>query len=809
ISGDGASLELRENLKGLREKLETEQETLLQAEREKSLSEEKLAERKRILIETREELKDKKSRLKELNSELRELAKNRKNAEENLQEYILTKKATIEGLIDVRKEIDKLATAYEVKVREFERLKAKCDAIEEAGEKNFSRAIAEILKLRDEKRIGGILGTISELGRVDPKFSKALAAAVGGGLNFIVVKNEDVAEECIVYLKKNRSGRCTFLPLNKLKATKPNAEQQAIAKHAYGFALNLVEYDSKFKPAFAYVFRNTVVVRDIAFAKKNIGRARMVTLDGDLVEASGAMSGGYYKPSGGFEAVNAAKKKLETLGHDIERLEKEKAELRKQEEELKTSLEEISSSELELEREKELLRERLNSRGDTVEELTTLLAKKEAFAREISASITEAEGIIKKAGERIRIASAGILSLKGEKEALEKELDVSREEKVLKEIKELETRLLELETEREGKKGRISLNESEVQKVLHPKFLALKKSLLDIFYSKKKAAKELSGIGAKKSELEASLAKLKEKEKGVTGEIRALRDKREFFIKGLQAIERKREELKEKHLDIRRTMEDSRIEKARHETKLEDVEHAVKAYADLEIELIAPMDIAELEKEIVRMEVEIEALEPINMRAVEEYGEVKEKFDTLSSRVEKLGEEKEAILKLMEEIDHRKKSIFMEVFENIALNFRHIFSQLSDGGEADFLLEDEKPLEGGLQIRAKPAGKNTQYIELMSGGEKTLTALAFIFAVQHYQPAPFYILDEVDMYLDDTNLTRVSELIMESSKRAQFIVVSLREDLMTSADQLFGVTNEDGISKIIGVELQESGDASS
>jgi chromosome segregation protein len=147
----------------------------------------------------------------------------------------------------------------------------------------------------------------------------------------------------------------------------------------------------------------------------------------------------------------------------------------------------------------------------------------------------------------------------------------------------------------------------------------------------------------------------------------------------------------------------------------------------------------------------------------------------------------------------------MEVFENIALNFRRVFSQLSEGGSADLLLDEDNPLEGGLMIQAKPVGKNLQYIELMSGGEKTLTALAFIFAIQRYQPAPFYVLDEIDMFLDDDNVRKVSELIKESSKEAQFVVVSLKDSLMTSASQLFGVSIEEGVSKIVGVELEEVG----
>jgi chromosome segregation protein len=220
---------------------------------------------------------------------------------------------------------------------------------------------------------------------------------------------------------------------------------------------------------------------------------------------------------------------------------------------------------------------------------------------------------------------------------------------------------------------------------------------------------------------------------------------------------------------------------------------------------LVPIETLEMEKEIAKMEVEMASLEPINMRAIEDFEEVKEKFDGLDTRMEKLLSERDSINKLLGEIEHRKTAVFMEVFQNIAMNFRRTFSQLSEGGEADLLLDEDTPLDGGLQIRAKPEGKNPQYIELMSGGEKTLTALSFIFAIQRYQPAPFYIMDEIDMFLDDRNVAKISDLVRESSKGAQFVVVSLKDNMMTGANQLFGVSIDEGASKLVGVELEEVG----
>ncbi|NOZ76618.1 MAG: AAA family ATPase [Euryarchaeota archaeon] len=246
---------------------------------------------------------------------------------------------------------------------------------------------------------------------------------------------------------------------------------------------------------------------------------------------------------------------------------------------------------------------------------------------------------------------------------------------------------------------------------------------------------------------------------------------------------------------------------ARLETRLEDIRGALKQFEDVEVDLETPIDPAAVEAEIARMEVEMEALEPINMRAIEDYEEVKEKVGVYVERTERLERERESILELMGEIESRKYQIFMEVFEKVAQNFNRIFSRLSDGGSAELILDAENPLEGGLEIRTHPPGKKAPaYIEAMSGGEKTLTALTFIFAIQRFQPAPFYVLDEIDVSLDKTNEKKISEMIAESAKTAQFIVISHKDTLMSSANQLFGVSNEDGVSKIIGVELEEVAD---
>ncbi len=787
-------------------KLEEGAREQLVVEGEINLLVERLYEKKKSLGEGEGELSELKSRHTGLGDEHQAVVKRTRDIAREMEECAHKKKRAMEEIVEVGREIEKCEGFLEVKEKELERLRAKSEAMEEMRLGPHSKAIEEVLKLKEAGK-KGIHGTISELGKVDAKYSKALSAAAGRALEFIVVDDEDVAEGCILHLKEKKAGRATFLPLNKLKIVKPEEEQVALAKRAHGFALELVDYDPKLGAAFAYVFGNTIVVDDIAFAKKaGIGRARMVTLDGDLLETSGAMTGGHYQPNSGFAKADEAKERMEKLAREVEKLQRERSQLRKREEGLKTELEEIATRNHDLEKESSALGERLKSMDAGLEELARAIAENEAMARGLMSQIKGLQEALESARKRAGEVSAALEKLRSEKEALEGEFGGSLEERVLGEIKSLESELLEKERAKEEKRGRISLNELEISRILRPRFLESKQRLLEVFRERKRIKEALAAFDAKNAELKASLSDLEKKERGVSEEIERMKQRRDFFIRGISMMEKRRQELQEREFEIRRGLEECRVEKARVEAHLEEVMKGLKEFEGEEVGITDPLDAAKLERAISRMEAELEELGAINMRALEDYDAVKAKFDALAGKANTLNEEKQAILALMAEIEERKKSIFMEAFEHIALNFRGIFNRLSSGGEADLLLEDENPLDGGLHIRAKPVGKNPQYIELLSGGEKSLTALSLIFAIQRYQPAPFYVMDEIDMHLDDENLKRISELIKESARGNQFVVVSLRDSLMASADQLFGAVNEEGVSKIIGVELQEVGD---
>ncbi len=804
VEGDAASGGVMAMLEGARERLEEEEARMLQLEREAALLGERVAGKERALEGLRREAEEKKSKLEGLHKLVGELVARKKGLEEMLEKGSRDRRELLEKAEELRGKVERTTAMIQVKGEELARASARKKALEEAARSTLDGAVEAVLRLRDEGKVHGIYGTIGELGRVEKKYSRALEVAAGRGMYSVVVEDDGVAEECIKYLKAERIGRATFLPLKNLRVEPPSSAERELARGGHGFALELVRFEKRFEKAFARVFRNTVVVEDIAAARKGgMGNARMVTVDGDLVEPSGVMSGGFYQGREGFREGPSEEK----LEKELERLKREREDLLRQEEEARKGLEELGRQEIARAQEVETTAERLRASKTGLEELTEAVAHGEALLKALRSEILDTSRELKARRKALETLVERVGALKREKAGLEGELGTAGAEERLREIKGIEEKVLELEQKRQRMEAQRGLNASKVEEALRPRFEELNRELKVVVARKRGLLEELQSMGERGKELETELETQEGEGARIKEEIEALKGRRDFLARGLTKILRKGEGFREELTAGGRKIEHLRIEKARQETRLEGLQEGLKGYEGLE-PLEGVEDLAALEGDIVRMEGEMVSLEPVNMRAIEDFQGIKEKFEGMDQKVKKLQDERDAILLLMEEIDQRKTQVFMEVFTQVALNFQRIFSQLSTGGTAQLLLDEEHPLEGGLQIQARPAGKNPQYIELMSGGEKTITALTFIFAIQRYQPAPFYVMDEIDMFLDDDNVKRVSELIKDASREAQFIVVSLRDSLMASADQLFGVSNEDGVSKIVGVELEEIGGTS-
>ncbi len=489
---------------------------------------------------------------------------------------------------------------------------------------NMSRAVQEIIKLGWT----GVYGTVASLSKVPNEYQTAIEVAAGPHLYDIVVSDHNVAVECVNFLKKNKIGRATFLPLDKIKPRDSYHLKKFEGKDGVvGVAIDLVEFNPKYDNAFSFIFGETLVVDKIDTTRRlGIGETRYVTLDGDLVERSGAIIGGFYNKTSG---------------------------------------------------------------------------------KVFSETVDTAPYIQKK-------------------EQIEKEMRILAEEIVK----------------------------------LNNEFNAI-------------SAQEQSG----------------------TKEVTEMQKESEEADKNYETLKSRRKELFDQKMNAQEEINRVRIKKARLEAELDNLKQEFSNYKKVETyEMTAVM----LESKIRDAVSAINSLGALNMKAVEEYDEQRIVYDELKVRVDKLTEERDKVVMIIAEIEGKRKDVFMRTLDGVRAQFRIVFRDLM-GGDADMRLISG--LDSGLLIEAAAAGKKMMNIDLMSGGEKTLTALAFLFAIQKYRPSPFYILDEIDAALDKPNSKKTVDLIKKYSKDSQFIVISHNEFTMQSADCVYGVSMSDGESTVIGIKM--------
>jgi len=616
-------------------------------------------------------------------------------------------------------------------------------------------AIEEIMRLKDNGKVNGIIGKFSDLGTTRKEYSIALEVAAGSRMKNIVVEDGDVARECIRYLKQNKLGRVTFIPLQDIQPRfNPERFSMNLEKDgAINFAINLVTFKEEHRKAFEFVFSNTLIIKDIDVSK-DMQRQRMVTLDGDIVEASGIITGGYWKPRRYLESfeIEEDEEELLRLVHEREEFESKREKIRSELLELREAVEETSKEDARL-----------------AAEIAAVIRKQSDLTSQLSAFRSRKEALL----EQIQRADADLLIAQKRKE-------------------------------RETLVARIYSLESKVES-LTSQNVSLEDEIASLYDTSVILTEEIAELENSLIEIEGELDTKREEEESILAVMKEIRGQRDSLRSKIFAMRNKREKIQQRSSYLEADIKGLEVQKASLEDSIDQLKLEANEYSKSNKVV---EDLKELRFRISRMEKEKEQLEPINMRAIEEYDDVETRYLLLSSKRDKLLEEKTSILNFIDEIEKKKKDIFMQAFLLVKENFADIFGKVSPNGEGNLVLEDEEdPFSGGLFIEARPEGKELNRTESMSGGEKALTAIAFVFAIQRYKPAPFYILDEIDAHLDDDNVRRVSKLIKLSSSISQFIIITHRDVMMTTADRLFGTSiSKNKISKIVSVELEKVND---
>jgi chromosome segregation protein len=729
-------------------------------------------------------LEDERTELEEKNSEM---LGEEKTLARSIDESVLKNKSGFQEYENLRHEqpvVDQRLYEINKALKEIEIRRAEKRTERETIEKtsgNLGSAVNAILGLKEKGMIEGINGTVAQLGRVsDTKYEKALQVAAGGGrLQSIVVEDEKVAAKCIDYLKKKKIGRATFLPLTKINVrVSENAPDESV-----GFARDFIECPKKFEKIFEWVYQDTILVKDLDKAMQiGINRWRMVTIDGDLTTKEGAMTGGH--SATGDAAIKFTS--TEDIDKEIEDYEKLFIKLDGDRQELEIKKKKIAEKIAKLEGSVSVEKTEIEKIRLSKEDITRRREESKKTIAGIEDRIDALKKNIALGGETIKKLSRDI------------EVEEKRIEKAMKNAPKIDMSALEaIRNEKDNKE--IEKNTLEERKRNNTAILS-------------ELVAEIEKLAKEQSEFEEAVKSAKEQISKFEGELKVLEKENEKLIKEIEKLIETRRKIEESitkiekesaqlSFDIGRFNEEIsklEVEKARIETELSGVQKQYEQFAG--VETFTDKDLAEVRKLAHDLERKINSLGNVNMRAIESFEALKKEIDEVNAKLETLKTERQSIFDFMAAVEQKKMETFMKAFEVVRTNFEKIYHELASG-EGTLILDNPRDIsDSGLLITASPKGKKLMNIDLMSGGEKTLTTSAFLLSIQRYKPSHFYMVDELDAALDRENSARLAEMLSKSTE-AQFLLITHNEALMKYAQAVIGISMVGGVSQIVGVKL--------
>ena len=672
---------------------------------------------------------------------------------------------------------------------------------------NFYAGVKSVLQEKD--RLGGIIGAVSEHLTFDVHYQTALEIALGASSQHIIVEDEHAATKAIDFLKRNRAGRATFLPLTTIKArTISSQNQDAIAASPgfLGMADELVTFDTRLEAIFKNLLATTAIFDTVeharAAARQVRYQVRMVTLDGTELRTGGSYAGGANRQNNSI----FIKPELEQLQKEIA---VEEASLRSEEVILKTLQDEMATLTERLEAIKSQGEQaRIQEQGlslayqqtsQQVEELETLWKLQVEELDRLSDGDWQADK--EKCQERLAtIASdkqnleAEIEEIKSNKNAIQERYQNLQEElaqaRLLKTELQGQKRYEVADIERLGKElNNLDIEQEEIQRLLQEKVDNLEKVDTELFSRQAEEAKTQKtnlqqGLIRKQFELDDIEGQLDD----IASHLDQARQQNEEWIRKQTRAEAKKEKVSERLRHLQSQLTD--------QYQISYTEALEKAH-ELENLNLAEQEVKDLEKAI-------RSLGPVNLEAIEQYEEVHNRLDFLNSQRDDILSAKNLLLETITEMNDEVKERFKSTFEAIRESFKVTFKQMFGGGQADLILTEGDLLTAGVEISVQPPGKKIQSLNLMSGGEKALSALALLFSIIRVKTIPFVILDEVEAALDEANVKRFGDYLNRFDKDSQFIVVTHRKGTMAAADSIYGVTmQESGVSKIVSVKLKD------
>lgn len=676
----------------------------------------------------------------------------------------------------------------------------------------YGHAVREVLQLQAKKQIAGIRGTVAQIIQVPREYEIAVEVVLGGSLQHIVTENEEVARQAIAWLKQQKQGRVTFLPLDTVKGARKSG-LMPVGKGVIGCLSDLIHYEDRYKEIGEYLLGRTWLVENLAIAvekgKETGFRWRLVTLDGETVNPGGSLTGGSTKVYS--SSILGRKRNIEDLAKKIKEVEtvflqgqKKEAELevavqdaRQEWEAVKEKIQGLRLREVEVssvlerwradkgrqESEIEGLQLEINETGNETENLFKNVARleqgKKVLDQKTMVCLTEIEELQKKTEKRQwekLQKNEALTQLRIEVATGEAKLAAYRKEENYYLVRV--SQLAQLEQEKTEEKGKIAEKQTELTQA----FTAVEEGI----------AQSLRLL----QEGEGQLREMHQVKTSVQEQISALAEEIKKYTCLLREKEEKRHQLE--------------VQQSKLETAWEATERRLQEQYNLSVEeaqargKVLENRQKSLEK-ITWLKVEINKLGEVNLGAIEEYSRLKERLDFLQIQVQDMAEAKKRLEVVISEMDQIMVRKFKETYVQVNQAFREVFVQLFGGGRAELVLcEPDYLLETGVEIIVQPPGKKTQNLSLLSGGERALTAIALLMAMLKVRPSPFCVLDEIESNLDEANVQRFADLLSDFAKETQFIVISHRKGTMEAAHVLYGVTMEEtGVSRLVSVKLED------
>ena len=718
------------------------------------------------------------------------------------------KEESVTKIKDYETKINMLSSDYRIKESKYKFL------VEMEKEKEgYIKSVKSIL-VDSESNASlkkGMHGVLANLISVPKEYETAIEMTLGNTMQNIVTDTEEDAKKLVEYLRKNSLGRASFLPISAVKGKKLEKMNTSGIKNVVGIASDLIKFDKKYEQIVLNLLGRTVIVEDmdtaIALARKNSYGFRIVTLDGDLINPSGAISGGSNVQKtnnifGRTREISILEKELKDLQSKIEKVEKEKSDY---ENSIKDILLEVENYEKELQ-EFEIVyateKQKVISKEEAIAKIETTLAKLRKEVKDINLQKQEIENRNKSLAEEIskmeeinknlniEISEFAALNKDNQKYIDDLNFDITNLKISVSSFDESETSLEEIldriNTEIENNKQSIQNKEDQKNAILEANKeieLAISKLEEEI----KKLAAEVTGSGEKVESLKKERTQKNEKLDKTEKEIEELQSKVEDLKTHINKIEVKKSKLEiEMDQIITRMWED-------YELTPNQVQNVEK--------LSNP---SEVQKKVNLLRNDIKELGSINIDSIKEYKELKERYDFMCEQRLDLENSSNKLKKVISEMTDTMKEQFEKQFKIINKNFGEVFTELFGGGKAELILADkENILECGIEIEVQPPGKKLQNMMLLSGGERAFTAIALLFAILKINPAPFCVLDEIEAALDDVNVYRFAEYLKKFTKETQFLVITHRKGTMEAADTVYGITMEEkGISKLLSMKFK-------